>query len=27
MSGSLIIMDVEDFEDWMFPEDGCRCDD
>jgi hypothetical protein len=27
MSGSLITMDVEDFEDWMFPEDGCRCDD
>jgi hypothetical protein len=27
MSGSLIIMDVEYFEDWMFPENGCRCDD
>ena len=27
MSGSIITMDVEDFEDWMFPEDGCRCDD
>lgn len=27
MSGSLITMDVEDFEDWMFPEDRCRCDD
>ena len=24
MSGSLIIMDVEYFEDWMFPENGCR---
>ena len=27
MSGSLITMDVTDFEDWMFPETGCRCDD
>lgn len=27
MSGSLITMDVEDFEDWMFPEDGCSCND
>ena len=28
MSGSLITLDVEDFDDWMFPEDdGCRCED
>jgi hypothetical protein len=27
MSGSLINMDVEDFDDWMFPETGCSCDD
>ena len=28
MSGSLIILDVEDFDDWMFPEDdGCHCND
>ena len=28
MSGSLINMDVKEFEDWMFPEDdGCHCND